>query len=217
MRRKGTAIILGLLLLVGIGIRAHGEDRQNQSPEVPAKTVLVPLAEGFEDTEAIPVISILRRAGAMVTVASLGETTVTSARGVRVIADRRMDDCAGDEYDLIVLPGGMPAATYLHDSEILKQMLIRQNRLGKLYAAICASPAVVLEAHGLLAGKRATCYPSVAETMPDKFTLDQRVVMDQNCITSQGPGTSMEFALALVEALYGGDKAAALKKGYLVK
>jgi len=218
MKRKSVSIlILCILLAVCMNAGADNTAQDKKNLENAAKTVLAPLAESFEDTEAIPIISILRRAGAEVTVASLGELTVTSAQGLKVIADRKINDCANDKFDLIVLHGGMPAAKYLHDSDILKRLLIEQNRQGKLYAAICASPVVVLNAHGLLDGKRATSYPSMAEKLSDNSAAGERVVTDKNCITSQGPGTSMEFALTLVEALYGKEKAAKLKKGYLVK
>jgi 4-methyl-5(b-hydroxyethyl)-thiazole monophosphate biosynthesis len=190
---------------------------ENGTASNPTRTVLVPLADTFEDTEAIPIISILRRAGADVTVASLDEIVVTSARNLKVIADKKLSECKNDKYDLIVLHGGMPAAEYLRDSETLKQMLIEQNQQRRLYAAICASPAVVFNAHGLLKGKQATCYPSMEKYLPDNSTSEKRVVVDQHCITSQGPGTAMEFAITLVESLYGNELAEKLKKGYLIK
>ncbi|MCP4692631.1 MAG: DJ-1/PfpI family protein, partial [Desulfobacterales bacterium] len=111
--------------------------------------------------------NILRRAGASVTVASVGDRTVVSATGLVIVADKEISECAGESYDLIALPGGMPSAKHLHDSEALKKLLKEQNGQGKLYAAICASPAVVLEPHGLLDGKRATCWPGMAKDLSD--------------------------------------------------
>jgi 4-methyl-5(b-hydroxyethyl)-thiazole monophosphate biosynthesis len=182
-----------------------------------AKTVLLPIAEGFEDMEAVVTIDILRRAGAKVTVASVGKREVVSATGLVVKADKEITECADESFDMIALPGGMPSARHLHDSETLKKLLVEQNKQGKPYAAICAAPAVVLEPHGLLAGKRATCWPGLAEKLSDQSLVQNRVVQDKNCITSQGPGTVIEFALKLVEALYGAEKAVDLKKRMLIQ
>lgn len=214
-----TALLILAYLLFGSAVFSADDTDGHTNPDssATAKTVLVPLAEGFEDTEAIPMISILRRAGATVTVASLGDTMVASAQQVTVHADTKLSDCADKTYDLIVLHGGMPAAVNLRDSELLKEMLIEQNRQGRHYGAICASSVVVLHAHGLLEGKQATCYPSMAEQLSDPSAAKQRVVVDKNCITSQGPGTTMEFAITLVEVLFGEGKAEQLRKGYLIR
>lgn len=169
--------------------------------------VLVPIANGTEEMEAVCLIDLLRRAGAEVTVASVDELQVTASRSVRLVADRLIADCAGETYDLIALPGGMPGAERLRDSIVLEHLLCRQNGEGRLYAAICAAPVVVLQHHGLLAGRRATCHPSVADRLQNAESLSSRVVVDGNCVTSRGPGTAVEFALALIELLYGADKA----------
>lgn len=216
-RWSAGALIVCIILLLCTYSSAGEGTHQNGKESNPTRTVLVPLADTFEDTEAIPIISILRRAGADVTVASLNEIVVTSARNLKVIADKKLSECKNDKFDMIVLHGGMPAAEYLRDSEILKRMLVEQNQQGRLYAAICASPAVVFNAHGLLKDKQATCYPSMLKNLPQNFTSEKRVVVDKNCITSQGPGTAMEFALSLVEILYGTELAEKLKKGYLIK
>lgn len=176
-----------------------------------AKKVLVPIADGTEELEAVCIIDVLRRAGAEVTVASVMEDRlqVTASRGVKLVADRLMKDCTAVTYDLIALPGGMPGAGHLRDSKELEQLLKRQNREGKLYAAICASPAVVFFPHGLLSHRRATCHPGRVQTFENSDTesVDSRVVVDGNCITSQGPGTAIEFSLKLVELLFGEQKA----------
>ncbi len=171
------------------------------------RKVLVPIANGTEEMEAVCMIDLLRRAGADVTVASVDELQVTASRGVHLVADRPIADCAAETYDLIALPGGMPGAEHLRDSGVLEELLRRQHREGCLYAAICAAPVVVLQHHGLLAGRRATCHPSVADRLENAESLAARVVVDGNCITSRGPGTAVEFALKLIELLYGADKA----------
>jgi len=172
-----------------------------------AKKVLVPIADGSEEIEAVCIIDVLRRAGAQVTVASVGELQITAARGVKIVADKLLSECKGEKYDLIALPGGVPGAEHLRDSEPLISLLKAQRREGKLYGAICASPAVVLHTYGLLDSSRATCHPSYAEVIGDSAVMDSRVVVDGNCVTSRAPGTALEFALTLVSLLYGEEKA----------
>lgn len=168
-----------------------------------SKTVLVPVAEGTEELEAVTIIDVLRRAGADVTVASVASSLqVTTSRKVNLVADCLVTDCADKSYDLIVLPGGLPGAEHLRDSKPLIEMLKIQKQAGRFYAAICASPAVALAPHGLLDSKEATCYPSCTDQLPDTSKANQRVVVDGNCITSQGPGTALEFAIELVRQLY---------------
>ncbi|MGA6927465.1 MAG: DJ-1 family glyoxalase III [Desulfosarcina sp.] len=171
------------------------------------KNVLVPVADGTEELEAVAIIDVLRRAGARVTVASVtGNLKITASRGVVIVADDLIEACVEKTYDLVVLPGGMPGAEGLRDSEALIDILTRQGEKGRLVGAICASPAVVLEHHGLLHGRQATCHPGFADRLPAENHVDSRVVVDGNCVTSQGPGTAVEFALALVERLYGRTK-----------
>jgi 4-methyl-5(b-hydroxyethyl)-thiazole monophosphate biosynthesis len=167
------------------------------------KKVLVPIADGSEEIEAVCIIDVLRRAGARVTVASVHQLQVEASRGVKIVADKLIDDCTETEYDLIALPGGIPGAEHLRDSEELTRLLKKQKKEGKLYAAICASPAVVLQHHGLLASLNATCHPFFAGDIKNSDSIESRVVVDGNCITSQGPGTAIEFALKLVEVLFG--------------
>ena len=171
-----------------------------------SKTVLVPVADGTEEIEAVTIIDVLRRAGADVTVASVGDLQVTASRGVKLVADALIADCIDTDYDLVVLPGGIPGAENLRDDEHLKQILLRQQSQGRLYGAICAAPAVVLETHGLLQGRVATCHPGFAGQLSDTSSVESNVVFDQGCVTSRGPGTAMVFALKLVELLYGAEK-----------
>ena len=180
-----------------------------------SKNVLVPIAEGIEEIEACTIIDILRRAEINVTVASVGNLQVTASRGVKLVADKLIDDCKDEAFDLIALPGGLPGAEHLRDCATLVAMLKAQRGAGKLYAAVCASPAVALAPHGLLDDKTATGYPGTQEKLP--HASNQRVVVDGNCITSQGPGTAMEFAVELVRQLLGDKEADAVAEPLLMK
>lgn len=171
------------------------------------KKVLAAIADGIEEIEAVTCIDVLRRAGADVTVASAGPLQVTASRAVGLVADVKCADAGCESYDLIVLPGGMPGAERLRDCEILVTLLKRHAAEGRIYAAICASPVVVLQHHGLLKGRKATCHPAFVEQLEDNGAVESRVVVDGNCVTSRGPGTAMEFALKLAELLFGARKA----------
>ncbi len=171
------------------------------------KTVLVPVSDGTEELEAVAIIDVLRRAEADVTVASVsGLRQITASRGMVLVADTLLEDCLEQEFDLIVLPGGIPGADHLRDSADLITLLKRQVESKRLYGAICASPAVVLEHHGLLNGRRATAHPYIAAELTNQEGADQSVVVDGNCVTSQGAGTAVDFALTLVELLFGKEK-----------
>ena len=167
----------------------------------------MPVADGTEELEAVAIIDVLRRAGAAVTMASVsGDQQITASRGVVIVADDLIEACVEKDYDLVVLPGGIPGAQNLRDSDLLKQILIRQHERERLYGAICASPAIVLEHHGLLAGHQATCHPGFIDQLSAANRVASRVVVDGNCLTSRGAGTAVMFALALVERLYSKDK-----------
>lgn len=166
------------------------------------KKVLVPVAQGIEELETIAVVDVLRRAGAKVTLASVDESTIHASKGVVFMADALIRDCVEIPYDLIVLPGGIPGAENLKNSKELETVLKRQAGAGKLYAAICASPAVVLYHHGLLKAGQGTCHPGFAKIIDNGNILNEAVVVNGNCITSQGAGTAITFALTLVECLY---------------
>lgn len=172
-----------------------------------SKSVLIPLADGSEDIESVTLIDVLRRAEADVTVASIGDSaTITAARGTRITADARFEDVGEDDYDLIVLPGGRGGAEAMRDCAPLIERLKEQKNAGKLYGAICASPGVALAPHGLLDDVAATGHPAFQDPLPNQDRVQQRVVRDGQCLTSQGPGTALEFSLALVEALLGAGK-----------
>jgi 4-methyl-5(b-hydroxyethyl)-thiazole monophosphate biosynthesis len=182
------------------------------------KTVLVPLAPGFEEIEAVTIVDVLRRAGVKVVTASLGAQDVPGAHDVHVRADTTLDAAVkgGAKYDAVVLPGGMPGASNLREDARVLSALKSCAAHDGITAAICAAP-IALEAAGLLKGRRATAYPGFREQLASAAQrLDARVVEDGHVITSAGPGTALDFALALVARLAGADRAADLRKGMLV-
>ncbi|XP_024383403.1 protein DJ-1 homolog B isoform X2 [Physcomitrium patens] len=174
------------------------------APAENKKKVLVPVANGTEEMEAVIVINVLRRAGATVTVASVEEgMQIAASRGVNIVADCLISECEEQEYDLVALPGGMPGAERLRDSKALKSIAEKQVKAKRMIAAICAAPVVALQAWGLLKGLHATCHPSFTGKLEDKAAVESRIVRDSILTTSRAPGTAFEFALALVEQLYG--------------
>ena len=180
------------------------------------KRVLVPIADGSEEIETSCITDTLVRAGAEVTVASVeATTTCTMSRGLKIVADALVTDLGNDEFDLVALPGGMPGAERLRDSDALDAILRKQDARRAPLAAVCASPAVILKSKGILRS-RATCYPAppFVEALGD--IADGDVVRDGHITTSRGPGTSLKFALALVDQLYGPEKAEELRAQMLV-
>lgn len=170
-----------------------------------AKKAIIILADGFEEIEAITPIDIMRRAGIEVIIAGINRKEVTGARGITILADKKFDE-AGDNFDACVLPGGMPGAANLASSEELKSFINKMNREGKVIAAICAAPAVVLAPMGILNNRSATCYPISEYALILGKTAkyeEESVVVDGNIITSQSAGTALLFALAIVAALAG--------------
>jgi 4-methyl-5(b-hydroxyethyl)-thiazole monophosphate biosynthesis len=168
--------------------------------------VLVPLADGCEELEAVTIIDLLRRAGIEVVTAGLADGPVTASRGVVLLPDRSLDEVLGDEFDMIVLPGGQPGADHLDADPRIHVLLRRMAEQGRYTAAICAAPKVLLSA-GLLDGHRATAYPGVIDgrLAAGSQLLSDPVVTDGRVVTSQGPGTAMDFALTLIELLAGAD------------
>lgn len=163
---------------------------------------LVPLAEGCEEMEAVIVIDVLRRAGWEVCVAGLKPGPVMASRGVRLLADRLWDEIDPLAFDLIVLPGGAKGTENLRsDSRVIRALKDAAQR-GKITAAVCAAPLVLQEA-GLLGGRKATCHPGVSEKLTVPARSSERVVIDGRVVTSQGAGTTFEFALALVAMVDG--------------
>ncbi|KAI5069550.1 hypothetical protein GOP47_0015851 [Adiantum capillus-veneris] len=176
--------------------------------------VLVPVATGSEEMEAIIIIDVLRRANMKVVVASVEEDLqIEASRKVRIVADKRIEDVKDSCFDIIVLPGGMPGAEKLHNCKTLKKILQRQVKEQRPIGAICAAPAVILEANGWLKGKKATCHPTFAEKLSKRRLVKSRVVLDGYTITSQGPGTAMEFALCIVDKFFGKERARNIANG----
>jgi len=171
--------------------------------------VLVPLAEGFEEIEAMTVTDVLRRAGVEVVTVGIPGSLVTGSRKVRVYADRKVDDVNTAEFDALVLPGGYPGYMNLGKSKKIMDMIVTFNKQNKLIGAICAAPTVLAKA-GILENKRATCYPGMEKELP--YPRSDKVVVDGNIVTSQGPGTAIPFALKLVEILQGQEKAMQVRK-----
>ncbi|HEB81538.1 MAG TPA: DJ-1/PfpI family protein [Gammaproteobacteria bacterium] len=169
--------------------------------------VLVPLAQGCEELEAITITDLLTRAGMAVTTCGLDDRPVKASRGMTLLPDCSIDEVKDKSFDLIVLPGGLPGADHLRDNATLQQMLKKHAAEGHYVGAICAAPKA-LAAAGLLDGKTATAYPGVLEALNDpKITISgQAVEIDGKVVTSRGPGTAMDFALTLIERLAGSEK-----------
>ncbi|CAN7010976.1 hypothetical protein IGI04_011904 [Brassica rapa subsp. trilocularis] len=179
--------------------------------------ILVPIAEGSDEIEAISVVDILRRAKANVVIASVSNSLeVVGSHKANLVADVLLDEVLEKSFDMIMLPGGLNGASRLSRCEKLVNMLKKQAEANKPYGGICASPAYVFEPHGLLKGKKATTHPVVSNRLSDQSHVDHRVVVDGNLITSRAPGTAMECALAIVEKFYGREKALQLAKATLV-
>jgi 4-methyl-5(b-hydroxyethyl)-thiazole monophosphate biosynthesis len=169
--------------------------------------VLVPLAQGCEELEAVTIIDILRRAGIEVVTAGLDDRPVTAAHGTALLPDTTLDRALADGFDMVVLPGGLPGSTNLADDPRVIRLVQDLARAGKYTAAICAAPTVLAKA-GVLSGKRATSYPGFLEAMElsDVRVENTPVVVDGKVVTSRGPGTAMDFALELVRLLAGNAK-----------
>jgi len=176
------------------------------------KKALVLFAGGSEELEAVTVINILRRGDINVTVAGLKAGPLRGSRGTLLLPDTTVDQVRAEDFDLIVLPGGMPGTTHLRDDARVIRLLQHMAQQGKQVAAICAAPSVLAQA-GLLDGKRATCYPGALDEFPAVQRQTTAVVEDGKIITSRGPGTAMDFALTLVERLTNRAKRDAVEAG----
>jgi protein deglycase len=185
------------------------------------KIVLVPVSNGAEEIETTSIVDVLRRAEIDVIMASIHEKSkktpiIKGSRGIGLVCDGYLEDYLNKDFDMIALSGGAGNAENLAKCTELIDKLKAQREAKKWYAAMCASPAVVFLPHGLVDGEEVTCYPSFAEKFKKypKYS-EERVVVSNNCITSRGPGTAIEFALTLVEKLATKEKAAQLAKGLL--
>ncbi|MGD0885154.1 MAG: DJ-1 family glyoxalase III [Thermodesulfovibrionales bacterium] len=177
--------------------------------------VVIPLADGFEEVEAIALVDVLRRADIDVVVAGLHDGPIESARKVRVLPDTTIDTIRGEDFDMIVLPGGQPGSDNLNADSRVKALLRDFYAKGKLTGAICAAPYVLASA-GILEGKRVTSYPTYRDRLGNSVYEESIVVEDANVVTSRGPGTALYFSLAIVEKLKGKETATAIKEEMLV-
>lgn len=180
------------------------------------KFVLVPLAEGFEEIEAVTIIDVLRRAEICVKTTFLKEKMVTGAHNICIEADCPLDEISEEEFDAIILPGGMPGTENLLKSQQLSSILTNFHKDGKWIAAICAAPWVLAE-QNLLNNLKATSYPSFSDKLTMAKYCEDNVIYDGKIITSRGPGTAMEFALTIVKLLSSEDLATTLSQQMIVK
>jgi 4-methyl-5(b-hydroxyethyl)-thiazole monophosphate biosynthesis len=182
------------------------------------KRACVLLADGSEEVEAVTVIDYLRRAGIEAVVLGVTGTSVKGGHGIVLVADLPISEAKGMDFDAVVVPGGMKGASHIAASEAARSLITTQFSSGRLVAAICAAPAVVLHrACGVLKGRKFTCYPGMEEEVSGASFIEGKVVVDGNLITSRGPGTAGEFALAIVSALAGEEEAAKLASGALLR
>ena len=178
--------------------------------------ILIPLAQGCEELEAVTLIDLLRRAEIDVVTASLDDRPIKASRGTTLIADTSLDKVMDQDFDMVVLPGGLPGADHLNADSRIHQIL--QNTLNKnnKVAAICAAPKVFATS-GLLENKKATAYPGVLEGLQLNNTTitNTAVQQDGNVLTSRGPGTAMDFALEIISCLLGGEKRKQVEDGLM--
>jgi 4-methyl-5(b-hydroxyethyl)-thiazole monophosphate biosynthesis len=165
-------------------------------------TVLVPLAQGCEELEAVTIIDLLRRADVTVVVAGLQAGPITASRGVVLMPETTLDEVSDQDFAMVVLPGGLGGAQRLEADQRIAALLRRMAEQGRYVAAICAAPRVLASA-GLLRDREATAYPGILDDRTDVRLSSTAVVRDGTFITSRGPGTAMDFALALIEILCG--------------
>lgn len=179
--------------------------------------MLIVLADGFEEIEAVTPIDILRRAGVEVIVAGVGKREVTGSHDITIETDLMIEQYQGLP-DAIILPGGNPGALNLNKSEALKKLLDLMEREKKIIAAICAAPAVVLAPQGIIDGKKATCFPGYESVFGAKITfVEDRTIRDGQVITSRGAGTALEFSLEIAAQLVTPEKVQQVAKAVLYK
>ncbi|MBR6593657.1 MAG: DJ-1/PfpI family protein [Clostridia bacterium] len=165
--------------------------------------VIVLLANGFEECEALVTADVLMRAGAEVQLVSVeDELTVVGTHGIKVVADINISELYSDDMDALVLPGGMPGAQTLADSLRVRALIEKAVRMGIYIGAICAAP-FILGRMGLLSGRNIACYPGFEQYMPSAILTGRKVEIDDIFITAQGMGVSLEFGLKIAEMLFG--------------
>ncbi|MFN7022086.1 MAG: DJ-1 family glyoxalase III [Phycisphaerales bacterium] len=182
-----------------------------------SKTALIIIADGTEEIEAITPGDVLQRAGVNITYAAVGTLTPVGGHGVPLRAEMLVEDAGEILFDALVLPGGGKGAEHLAHSATVTEIIRRHWEGGKIVAAICASPAVVLGPLGILNGKHATCYPGLERRFPPGvLDCGAAVCVDGHLVTSRGPGTAMEFSLRLAELLTGAQNALRVGRAMVV-
>ncbi len=177
--------------------------------------VVIILADGFEEVEAVAIVDVLRRAEIDTVLAGLRDGPVISARKVKIIPDTVIDRVEAEDFDMIVLPGGQPGTDNLNADPRVGELVRSFARQGKLTGAICAAPCVLAQA-GVIQGKRVTSYPSYKDKLGSAVYEERAVVSDGNVMTSRGPGTALSFGLAIVERLVNKEKAHKIKEAMLI-
>lgn len=173
------------------------------------------LADGFEEIEALATLDVLRRCGLKVTtVSNTNRPVVMGAHSTPVTADSLFDDVDTTDADALILPGGMPGAKNLLENAVLRDKLVAQHSAGKLVAAICAAP-MVLGQHGLLVGRRATCYPGFEAQLTGADVVAEYVVEDGNVITGKGPAAAVDFGFAIAARFVPAEVVAQVRAGML--
>lgn len=169
------------------------------------KKIAILLADGFEEIEALTPKDVLTRAGFICDLVSIKENNVVrSTHEVCILADKVISECGNfSEYDMIILPGGMPGAKFLAESEKVLNVVKDFNNQGKYIGAICAAPALVLSRAGIAVNRKVTSYPGMDNYLSDSIYIEDAVVQDNNLITSRGPATALKFAYRLVDVLGG--------------
>ena len=180
-----------------------------------AGKIVVLVADGCEEIETVTVIDVLRRGEFDVVAAGLTNEPVVGSRNIRFIPDTEISKIHAEEYAAIVIPGGAKGADLLRRDERVLALIRQMNERGRLIAAICAAPLVLRDA-GIIKGKRLTSYPSFRGEFEKSSYSDEKVVRDGNLLTSRGPGTAMIFALSIIEALAGKEKASNVARAALV-
>ena len=174
------------------------------------------MAPGFEEVEAVTPVDILRRAGADVVTAGTVDGIIVGRNGIKVLADKSIDDVVDDEFDMLLLPGGMEGTNNLKADDRVSRIIEHHDEQGRYIAAICAAPTVLLST-GIPGRHRLTSHPSVKSEFKQENYSDERLVLDGNLITSRAVGTAMEFAFKLVELLYGKEKVEEVNAGVMAR
>ena len=179
------------------------------------KKTFIILAEGFEEIEAFTVVDVLRRLNIICDICSVNNAEVSGSHGIKVAADNVFDKMDFDDYDVLILPGGMPGAKNLKSDQRVIKLINKFYKEHKLISAICAAPIVLQEA-GIIKDRRVTSYPNFRDELKDSIYLEDVVVQDDNIITSRGPATALEFAFKIAENIQGYENVNITKNSMLV-